>query len=76
MRRIRSKGRSRAVTEQVTSRQVSLGMTQDMVREAWSRPQQVNTTVVSGQRMEQWVDGLQTYVYFTNGIVSGIQTSH
>lgn len=55
---------------------VSVGMTKDQVRAScWGKPQNINTTVVSGLRQEQWVYPGYNYVYFHNGIVRAVQTS-
>lgn len=55
---------------------VAVGMTKDQVRAScWGKPQNINTTVVSGLRQEQWVYPGYNYVYFHNGIVRAVQTS-
>jgi hypothetical protein len=52
---------------------ICLKMTKEMCIEAWGEPYSINTTIVEGLTLEQWVYGLGTYVYFNNGIISGIQ---
>ena len=52
---------------------ICLKMTKEMCLEAWGEPYSINTTIVEGLTMEQWVYGLGTYVYFDNGIITGIQ---
>lgn len=51
------------------------GMTDDQVRAAWGDPLSVNSTLAGGVSSEQWVYGSGYYVYFEDGIVTGIQTS-
>ncbi len=52
---------------------ISIGMTSDMVREAWGRPNDVNRTTYSFGVHEQWVYGSGNYVYFEDGKVTTIQ---
>jgi hypothetical protein len=44
-------------------------------RSCWGtlKPRYVNTTVTAGHRHEQWVYGTNSYVYFTDGIVTSYQ---
>lgn len=53
--------------------EVCLKMTKEMCRESWGDPIDINTTIVDGMTTEQWVYGLQTYLYFTNGVLTAIQ---
>jgi hypothetical protein len=39
------------------------------------RPRTKNTTVTAGHKFEQWVYGRDTYVYFTDGVVTSYQQS-
>lgn len=55
--------------------QIRVGMTPEMVTEAWGEPVAVNRTVTQYGVSEQWVYGLGAYVYFDNGRVRAIQTS-
>lgn len=53
---------------------VSIGMTQERVLESsWGRPQHVNRTTTVNGIHEQWVYGSRNYLYFDNGILTGIQ---
>jgi hypothetical protein len=55
---------------------VTIGMTKEQVyASCWGKPYKVNTTVVANGRHEQWIyDG--GYLYFLDGVLTGIQTSH
>lgn len=56
---------------------VAIGMSKLEVLYTWSSPNDVNTTLVAGNKSEQWVYGSPiyggNYVYFDNGIVTSIQ---
>jgi hypothetical protein len=54
---------------------VRIGMTADQVihKSNWARPASVNRTTTAHGTREQWVYGGQNYLYFTNGILTGIQ---
>lgn len=52
---------------------VCLNMTKEMCEESWGIPLSINSTIVSGKTLEQWVYGWQTYLYFDNGILKAIQ---
>jgi hypothetical protein len=69
-----ARGWSSDLVEGVLRRQVAIGMTTEMVREAWGRPSGINTTTTARGTTEQWVYS-SSYVYFTNGAVSAIQQS-
>ena len=57
----------------ILGRQVRLGMTREMCREAWGSPEDINRSSGSWGVHEQWVYGLGSYLYFENGILSSIQ---
>jgi hypothetical protein len=61
----------RAIDEKV----VAIGMTGDEVRLAWGNPEKINVTTTSGTEFEQWVYGLDSYVYLENGKVTSKQIS-
>lgn len=62
--------------DSVAHGKIHIGMASEMVREAWGKPEKVNSTIFSGdQRHEQWVYGLGEYVYVENGVVTSIQQS-
>lgn len=53
---------------------VSIGMTAAQVRgSCWGNPSRINKTVTQRGIHEQWVYGLGTYVYVTDGVVTSIQ---
>lgn len=53
---------------------VKIGMTKEQVLKSnWGKPESVNTTTNAGSVREQWVYGGRNYLYFTNGILTGIQ---
>ncbi len=71
--RIRARGWSSEVTRLVLSGKIRIGMTREQVRTAWGSPKDINTTLTTSGRLEQWVYGIGSYVYFTDGIVRTIQ---
>lgn len=53
---------------------VHVGMTKaEVLRSSWGRPRAINRTITSGHVSEQWVYGGNNYLYFDNGILTGIQ---
>lgn len=64
----------------IASREIRVGMTEDMVRESWGSPNKINTTVFGGGKSEQWVyyrgKVKSEYVYIQNGVVTSFQTSN
>lgn len=70
--RLRARGWSATSVQQVMDGRVQIGMTADMVREAWGAPTRINRTGTASRIMEQWVYG-RTYVYLTNGRVTAWQ---
>lgn len=52
---------------------VVLGMSKEMCKTAWGEPIDINKTILKGLTNEQWVYGYATYLYFDNGVLSGIQ---
>lgn len=50
-----------------------IGCTKEMVILSWGKPEDINTTVTSYGKREQWVYGLGSYVYFKDGKVTAIQ---
>ncbi len=53
---------------------VRIGMSEgDILASSWGKPIEINRTVVKGIISEQWVYSGQSYLYFTNGKLSGIQ---
>jgi hypothetical protein len=67
-----SKKYGKEISELIVSRRVKLGWTKDLAILSWGKPKKKHDTVVTGRVEEQWVyDG--GYLYFTNGILTGIQ---
>ena len=53
---------------------VARGMTREMAREAWGEPDDINVSVGSWGRHEQWVyDRWDSYLYFENGKLTSWQ---
>jgi hypothetical protein len=52
---------------------VFIGMTAAQAKMSWGEPSDVNRTIVQGLVNEQWVYGDEDYLYFDNGILTGIQ---
>lgn len=53
---------------------VKIGMTKEQVLKSnWGKPESVNTTTNAGSVREQWIYGGRNYLYFTNGVLTGIQ---
>lgn len=52
---------------------IRIGMTKDMCMDAWGSPSDINKTTGSFGVHEQWVYGLNSYVYFENGVITTIQ---
>lgn len=61
------------ICENVVDEEVSIGMTPEQALAAWGLPTDINRTIRSGSRQEQWVYGLGTYIYFTNGVLTSMQ---
>lgn len=57
----------------INAEKVRIGMTAEMCRASWGSPYEINTTITAGGRHEQWVYSMKTYLYFDNGILTGIQ---
>lgn len=61
------------VCEEIAVQKVHMGMSADQVREAWGKPDRVNSTITSGGRHEQWVWGSRQYAYFQEGVLTSVQ---
>jgi hypothetical protein len=62
--------------EAIAGRKVQIGMLAEQVREAWGRPESINTTITGSTRHDQWVWGMYQYAYFDDGVLTSIQQSH
>lgn len=53
----------------------TIGMTKEEVLEklVWGKPDRINTTVTEYGKTEQWVYDSGMYIYFEDGVVTGIQ---
>jgi hypothetical protein len=51
---------------------VSIGMTKEMCKLSWGEPKDINETITSGRKSEQWVYA-DNYLYFDNGKLTTIQ---
>ncbi|MEC0715333.1 hypothetical protein [Bacillus licheniformis] len=55
-------------------KEVSIGMTtEEVLTEGWGRPIDINTTVSSNSKREQWVYKGNKYLYFEDGVLTSIQ---
>ena len=61
------------IAQKILNGRVEIGMTADMCIEAWGKPDRVNTTIIVGLKSEQWVYGITHFLYFENGVLTGIQ---
>ena len=52
---------------------VQIGWNKQMCIESWGEPSEINKTITSGNVHEQWVYSISSYLYFDNGILTGIQ---
>lgn len=51
---------------------VKIGFTKEMCRLSWGEPNDINETITSGKKSEQWVYE-KNYLYFDNGVVTAMQ---
>lgn len=56
----------------IEQQKVFVGMTREQARLSWGTPSSINKTTVAGKTREQWVFGRLGYLYFTDGILTGI----
>jgi hypothetical protein len=63
----------RPACDAIVEKQVAIGMSKEQAIAAWGKPKDTNTTSTAGGTREQWVYGLGTYIYFTDGILSAVQ---
>ena len=68
---IRKYGKERG--KMISEGYIKIGMTKNMCIDAWGGPQKINKTTGSYGVHEQWVYGLNSYVYFQNGVITTIQ---
>lgn len=57
----------------IEEEKVFIGMTSKQGLMSWGKPRKINVTVTSGGKSEQWVYVGSNYLYFENGILTGIQ---
>jgi hypothetical protein len=63
---------SSLVHTHIVAGQIALGMTPDMVRASWGKPDDINRSVGPWGVHEQWVYGYK-YLYFEDGILTSWQ---
>jgi len=51
---------------------VTIGMSKEMCELSWGKPDNINSTISSGKKSEQWVYD-NNYLYFDNGVLTTIQ---
>ncbi len=56
----------------ILSSKVKIGMTKEMCELSWGKPKNVNETITSQDKTEQWVY-TDSYLYFENGVLRTIQ---
>jgi hypothetical protein len=61
------------ITEAVLNHRVVVGMTAEQCRMAWGNPLEVNRTLLTSGKNEQWVYAGNRYLYIDNGILTSIQ---
>jgi hypothetical protein len=65
-----------AVKEWESRPNPQLGMTSEQATKSkWGRPREINRTITMLGTKEQWVYGSNRFLYFDNGILTGIQES-
>ena len=70
----KAKQKAQAQAEYKAKGGVKIGMTKAQVLKSnWGKPESVNTTTNAASVNEQWVYGGRNYLYFTNGVLTGIQ---
>jgi hypothetical protein len=57
----------------IAKREIHVGMTAEQVRASWGKPSEVNATIYSHSKHEQWVYGSNQYVYFEDGVMTALQ---
>jgi hypothetical protein len=63
------------IAQRIARGGVKMGMTESQVlASSWGSPDKKHYTVTPGVDAEQWVYANQFFLYFTNGILTGIQT--
>lgn len=66
--------KAKAQAEHKAKGGVRIGMSkEDVLKSNWGKPESVNKTTSASGVKEQWVYGGRNYLYFTNGILTGIQ---
>lgn len=58
--------------DRILQRKVRIGMSKEMCRLSWGNPENINETITSGEKIEQWIYP-ENYLYFNNGILTAIQ---
>ena len=58
--------------DRILKGKVRIGMSKEMCRLSWGNPENINETITSGEKIEQWIYP-ENYLYFENGILTAIQ---
>jgi hypothetical protein len=74
--REKAEAEKQRISRAIFNNEVLIGMSAENVRDAWGRPDKINTSAYKrGVAREQWVyerkKGLREYVYLENGVVTG-----
>ncbi len=62
-----------ALWNSAINKKVKLGMPRELCLIAWGKPSLINKTVTEGRTVEQYVYGTNSYLYFTDGILTAVQ---
>ena len=57
----------------IANNKVRIGMTKEMCKDSWGKPNSINSTTSAYGTREQWVYVGGNYLYFENGILTTIQ---
>jgi hypothetical protein len=57
----------------IFNKKVKIGWSKEMCTESWGKPNDINRTTMQDLVREQWVYGLDRYLYFDNGVLTAIQ---
>lgn len=70
----KAKQKAQAEAEYKAKGGVRIGMSkEEVLKSNWGKPESVNKSTSASGTREQWVYGGRNYLYFTNGVLTGIQ---
>ena len=61
------------VGEKITTKNIWIGMTEEMLLDSWGKPNDINQTVTKYSNRKQYVYGSSQYVYVEGGVVTAYQ---